>query len=314
MSDFTVPDMIEPITAYRSWVTDFGTTELRSHNAAQWPKREKMEAYCQAGHDKPTTRQVAGWELQHDRLENRWLRDLEDSEWESYRFHHAPKFVTPSYSSMSAVSFTYMTGATGVAPAYPVEQKPDPEPLVAPDVWLPPGYTLALSHRDEMYPPMHGQAPDMNCSCGVYCLDSLNAIKRLYGTDVMGEIYIWGKVIEGERGYRAQFAYPKVLEWHGKGQPPEYLHEYGVPVVNTNVVSVAIPTTLAKVDNEITKAMHYVVRGAEIFLMLAVLALYFLFAALPLIVAIFVDLIFGWDGPAEALCWFPRIITDSMFD
>jgi hypothetical protein len=72
------------------------------------------------------------------------------------------------------------------------------------------------------------QAPHLTCMCGIYAYkekprllheignsvsgfiprrQSLERIARL----VYGEINLWGKVIEHEDGYRAQFGYPKRL-------------------------------------------------------------------------------------------------------
>lgn len=38
-----------------------------------------------------------------------------------------------------------------------------------------------------------------------------------------GEVYLWGKVIPGELGYRAQYAYPKNLRLVTKGVPDDVL-------------------------------------------------------------------------------------------
>jgi hypothetical protein len=58
----------------------------------------------------------------------------------------------------------------------------------------------------------HG-APQANCTCGVYASKSLEHLRTTgyarYG--IHGEVNLWGKVIEHERGWRAQLAYPKNL-------------------------------------------------------------------------------------------------------
>ena len=61
------------------------------------------------------------------------------------------------------------------------------------------------------------QAPHLTCMCGIYAykekprllreIRNINSGLRL----VYGEINLWGKVIEHEDGYRAQFGYPKRL-------------------------------------------------------------------------------------------------------
>ena len=74
------------------------------------------------------------------------------------------------------------------------------------------------------------QAPHLTCTCGIYAYKEkprlLGEIRSIYGRPlatrplapplsglrlVYGEINLWGKVIEHEDGYRAQFGYPKRL-------------------------------------------------------------------------------------------------------
>ena len=61
---------------------------------------------------------------------------------------------------------------------------------------------------------------DIDCSCGIYAFkDPADAFKYLMQvrdrflcrwTDVaLGAVSLWGKVIDCERGYRAQYAYPR---------------------------------------------------------------------------------------------------------
>jgi len=54
------------------------------------------------------------------------------------------------------------------------------------------------------------------CSCGIYCYKTRAQVETLENqptqdTHVYGEVYLWGRVVEHEHGYRAQFAYPKSL-------------------------------------------------------------------------------------------------------
>jgi hypothetical protein len=69
------------------------------------------------------------------------------------------------------------------------------------------------------------EAPHLTCTCGIYAYKEkprlLGEIRITYGRPlappvsglrlVYGEINLWGKVIEHEDGYRAQFGYPKRL-------------------------------------------------------------------------------------------------------
>jgi len=56
-------------------------------------------------------------------------------------------------------------------------------------------------------------APEANCTCGIYAAKTFDhfctAGYERYG--IHGEVYLWGRVVEHEHGYRAQFAYPKNL-------------------------------------------------------------------------------------------------------
>ena len=60
-------------------------------------------------------------------------------------------------------------------------------------------------------------APHLTCMCGIYAYKEkprlLGEIRNIYSglRLVYGEINLWGKVIEHEDGYRAQFGYPKRL-------------------------------------------------------------------------------------------------------
>jgi len=57
------------------------------------------------------------------------------------------------------------------------------------------------------------ELPCFKCTCGVYAAKTIEHLRqcgyRKFG--VHGEVYLWGKVVEHERGWRAQFAYPKTL-------------------------------------------------------------------------------------------------------
>ncbi len=61
----------------------------------------------------------------------------------------------------------------------------------------------------------HGpdELPYFGCTCGVYAAKTMDHLHQCgYGKfGVHGEVYLWGKVVEHERGWRAQFAYPKTL-------------------------------------------------------------------------------------------------------
>ena len=84
----------------------------------------------------------------------------------------------------------------------------------------------------------HG-APEEGCTCGIYAAQDLRTLraKMLFGLGLMvGEVSMWGKIITGTRGFRAQFAYPRRLyvvqrtaDWD-QSSTINALGVYGVPV------------------------------------------------------------------------------------
>ena len=58
-------------------------------------------------------------------------------------------------------------------------------------------------------------APDLRCRCGIYASRSLDVFERPRPawppTPVVGTVSLWGTVVEHERGWRGQFAYPARL-------------------------------------------------------------------------------------------------------
>ena len=55
--------------------------------------------------------------------------------------------------------------------------------------------------------------PQTTCTCGVYAAKDSEHLCDMgyqrYG--ICGEVYLWGRLVEHELGWRAQFAYPKTL-------------------------------------------------------------------------------------------------------
>ena len=87
--------------------------------------------------------------------------------------------------------------------------------------WLP-GQPLTASCRAEAIGSIAGlskathnpaELPYFNCTCGIYAAKTIEHLHQCgykkFG--VCGEVHLWGKVVEHERGWRAQFAYPKTL-------------------------------------------------------------------------------------------------------
>jgi hypothetical protein len=56
------------------------------------------------------------------------------------------------------------------------------------------------------------QAPHPDCTCGLHGTHGLDVLRRTKSPAVLGRVALWGRVIEHEHGYRAQFAYPQRLK------------------------------------------------------------------------------------------------------
>lgn len=83
--------------------------------------------------------------------------------------------------------------------------------------------------------------PGRSCTCGVYALSASEPWPYFAydgpGYAVWGEVLLWGTVVKGTSGYRAQFAYPKRLHLaHKDYRYLEPLRESypGVPVTLRN--------------------------------------------------------------------------------
>jgi hypothetical protein len=130
------------------------------------------------------------------------------------------------------------------------------EPIIGWRYWRVEGSTLGSLTRSLPWPPAyglearcrlsprHGPVPSPTCHCGVYAATDLGTLKSLTSPSLrlplaVGKVALWGRVIPGERGYRAQYAYPRRLwlVWESLellaqpgAQRIEVAAAYGVPV------------------------------------------------------------------------------------
>ena len=82
------------------------------------------------------------------------------------------------------------------------------------------------------------EAPHVACSCGIWALrtrEQAVAAARNYGSGkamAIGEIALWGRIVECEDGWRGQYAYPQRVEVLGAAHSlaAELARLYGVPV------------------------------------------------------------------------------------
>jgi DNA-binding CsgD family transcriptional regulator len=90
------------------------------------------------------------------------------------------------------------------------------------DEWWSPGHALAASCNASFgWAPVRGaevvrgrhEAPQATCTCGIYAAKSFDHLRDqgYLRRGISGEVYLWGNIIEHQSGWRAQFAYPKIL-------------------------------------------------------------------------------------------------------
>ena len=117
----------------------------------------------------------------------------------------------------------------------------------------------------------HNKTPAKACSCGVYAAKKENISNvpihaSLSGEIVFGEVHIWGRILEGPRGYRAQYAYPKRFFTRNKAQK-EKLEALGfnVPVIIVKGRSVTqFPFQMSRRE----RVQHFLLRyGAGLWLL-----------------------------------------------
>jgi hypothetical protein len=127
-------------------------------------------------------------------------------------------------------------GVCRLASAFKWATWPPGQPLVATCLG-PPSLLNRLRRRSQH------DAPDTGCQCGIYgaelsladnCLSALRDCAEL--GRVLGEVSLWGTVIECEKGYRASLAYPRRIYVPADGAFRAWeeiaadLSAYGVPV------------------------------------------------------------------------------------
>lgn len=77
-------------------------------------------------------------------------------------------------------------------------------------------------------------APEWSCTCGIWAFKDVDRLVAAIGgqypaVKVIGSVSLWGKVIETENGYRAQYAYPSEL-WLLDNALEDLGRVYDVPI------------------------------------------------------------------------------------
>ena len=57
----------------------------------------------------------------------------------------------------------------------------------------------------------HRRVPDLECRCGLHAMRVANALRRTRDPAVIGTVALWGRIVEHEHGFRAEWAYPQRL-------------------------------------------------------------------------------------------------------
>lgn len=103
--------------------------------------------------------------------------------------------------------------------------------LVKETVWIPNTEMRAECLSDRK----HSEPPVASCNCGFWALKSIEkclAYNHSRDCAVIGEVALWGRVLVGRDGWRAEYAYPRrVVGFISNGADPEFVQEtYGVDV------------------------------------------------------------------------------------
>jgi hypothetical protein len=111
------------------------------------------------------------------------------------------------------------------------------------EVWGPGTTALARCRRhDDLFAdpvPPH-PTPSLDCGCGFHAArDAVDAMSYLRGRDepatvcrLIGEVALWGRLVETEAGWRAAAGYPVRL-YVADESIAEALSVYGVPAIST---------------------------------------------------------------------------------
>lgn len=91
-----------------------------------------------------------------------------------------------------------------------------------PHVEPPDGYGYALE-------TVQHNAPSADCTCGIY---AGSTPADCPSGDVLGKVKLWGTVVPGDKGARAEYAYPSELHVPAKWAEHPALLAYGVPIVS----------------------------------------------------------------------------------
>jgi hypothetical protein len=163
--ELVIPDGVEPILAARSWHWDSGKQLLMSLNQGKF-----------------------------------WPRD---------------EPLKAECGRAGRVELTAMMPPFPAAPNLPIAQATAPTGLVMPSgapitaTYMGVDVAALVAQKAEWHRQLaelvaqhYHEAPDERCACGIYAVDSHDDLPGAY---VYGTVKLWGKIIVGSRGWRAQY-------------------------------------------------------------------------------------------------------------
>jgi hypothetical protein len=119
-----------------------------------------------------------------------------------------------------------------------------PDSIEPVEAWR--GWEFNGRHLESLHYAMHGpwlpgtafqakcggkrthHAPNEACICGIY---AVNTREQIPAGTIIGKVKLWGTVIPGTKGLRAEFAYPSELHVPPELMDNESLQAYGVPIL-----------------------------------------------------------------------------------
>lgn len=116
-------------------------------------------------------------------------------------------------------------------------------------------------------------APAEGCRCGIYAVAEPGLIPAALGMVAIGTVKLWGKVVPGEYGWRAEYAYPDhlyVLRGHHQelrdyGVPTDVLGVGEWPLRESHILVLArLRETLVKECADMSRAMEAMARASAV--------------------------------------------------
>lgn len=65
-----------------------------------------------------------------------------------------------------------------------------------------PASATCIRHRTHV-------VPDLACTCGLYAVNDPDQLRRSRDPAALGTVALWGRIVEHERGFRAELGYPQ---------------------------------------------------------------------------------------------------------